>query len=160
MKVSKLLNFAVFHGAWLAAMFVAAAGRPLIATLAPAAAVTLHLWWAGEHRRKELTIVASAAAAGLLLDGPAILLGLYSTSHGTTITSIIWFVALWANFATTLNSSLAWLNGKLWVAVVFGAIGGPLAYYGGQKIGAAAVSDTWTSWLWITLEYALATPVL
>ena len=160
MRVPKILNFAVFHGAWLACMFTAAAGRPLLGALAPALAVALHLLLVGERRRGEMVIVACAAGAGLLLDGPAILLGLYSATHGSTVTSLVWFVALWAGFATTLNSSLAWLNAKLFVAVLFGAVGGPLAYYGGQRIGAASVSEGWTAWAWITIEWAVGTPLL
>ena len=35
-----------------------------------------------------------------------------------------------------VNHSLAWLKDKWSLAFLFGAIGGPLAYIGGEKLGA------------------------
>jgi len=40
------------------------------------------------------------------------------------------------NLATTLNVSMAWLRGRYALAAIFGAFGGPLAYYSGAKLGA------------------------
>jgi hypothetical protein len=47
---------------------------------------------------------------------------------------------MWADFGLTLNSSLAWLQRRWLVAAVFGAIGGPLAYLAGVRIGAVSFS--------------------
>ena len=47
-----------------------------------------------------------------------------------------WMVALWAIFATTLNVSLRSLRPHGWLAAVLGAIGGPVAYYAGARLGA------------------------
>jgi len=43
---------------------------------------------------------------------------------------------LWALFSSTLNVSLRWMRGRTALAIVFGAIGGPLAYLAGEKLGA------------------------
>ena len=46
---------------------------------------------------------------------------------------------MWINFALTLNGSMRWLHGRYLLAAVLGAIGGPLAYVAGVKLGAAAL---------------------
>ena len=52
----------------------------------------------------------------------------------------MWFFALYALLATTLNASLGWLRGRPVLAAVLGAIGGPLAYYAGARIGAITLT--------------------
>jgi hypothetical protein len=49
--------------------------------------------------------------------------------------------ALWLLVASTLNSSLSWLNSKPVLGIVLGAICGPLSYEAGIQMGAA----TWGS---------------
>ncbi len=51
-------------------------------------------------------------------------------------------VMLWVNQATTLNSCMAWLRGHYLAGSLFGAVGGPLAYLGGAKLGAATLPST------------------
>ena len=47
-----------------------------------------------------------------------------------------WLMLLWALLAITLNHCLAWTAKPWWRAVLLGAIGGPLSYYAGQRLGA------------------------
>jgi hypothetical protein len=73
----------------------------------------------------------------------------------------LWMAALWANFAGTLHLCLDWLRGRYWLASVLGACGGPLAYYGGQRLGAMQLgSNASISLLVIAVEWALVTPAL
>jgi hypothetical protein len=51
-------------------------------------------------------------------------------------------VMLWVNQATTLNSCLTWLRGRYLAGALFGAVGGPLAYLGGAKLGAASLPSS------------------
>ena len=69
-------------------------------------------------------------------------------------------VALWMLFATTLNLSLAWLKRHLFVAVLFGAIGGPLAYLGGEKLGALNFESPTAGLIALAIGWALLTPLL
>ena len=48
-------------------------------------------------------------------------------------------VSLWIAFATTLNHSLRWLVNRPVAAALCGAIGGPLAYLAGAKLGALTI---------------------
>ena len=69
-------------------------------------------------------------------------------------------VCLWLNFAATLNASLAWLRGRTLLAALFGGVGGPLAYYGGAKMGATAALPTSAGLLVLATGWALMTPLL
>ena len=50
-----------------------------------------------------------------------------------------WMLSLWIVFATTLNHSLRWLMNRPVAAALAGAIGGPLAYLAGAKLGALSI---------------------
>jgi hypothetical protein len=72
-----------------------------------------------------------------------------------------WMAALWANFAGTMHLCLSWLRGRYRLAAALGACGGPLAYYGGQVLGALRPGDTAAiSLVVIAVEWALVTPAL
>jgi hypothetical protein len=45
-------------------------------------------------------------------------------------------VAVFRGDAATLRHSLGWLRGRWLVGAVLGAVGGPLAYLGGESLGA------------------------
>jgi hypothetical protein len=68
---------------------------------------------------------------------------------------------LWANFAGTLHLCLDWLRGRYRLAAALGAIGGPIAYYGGQYLGAIQLGENAAvSLAVIAVEWALAVPGL
>jgi hypothetical protein len=69
-------------------------------------------------------------------------------------------LALWALFAITLNLSLAWLKSRLPVAVLIGAIAGPLAYWGGARLGAVVFLEPLPAMIALSLGWALFTPLL
>ena len=71
-----------------------------------------------------------------------------------------WIVAMWALFATTVNLSLRWLKGRLWLALILGAIGGPLAYFAGYRFGAVTFLESTTALILLSLGWALWTPLL
>jgi hypothetical protein len=73
----------------------------------------------------------------------------------------VWMVALWWNFGLLCVAALDWLAKSPQWAVLFGVVGGPLAYYGGAAMGAVtfgvplpyaltAVAVEWglTMWVW------------
>jgi len=68
-------------------------------------------------------------------------------------------VALWASFATTLNVSLRALHGRL-IASLLGAVGAPLAYYSGQKLGAVQMVNAGAALAVVAAGWALLTPLL
>ena len=72
-----------------------------------------------------------------------------------------WIAALWLLFPITFHSSLGWLRRRPFLAALFGAVGGPLGYLGGERLGALEIgSERWTSLGGLALAWGLAMPAL
>lgn len=73
---------------------------------------------------------------GLLVDGTLHQVGFISfTVTGFPIP--FWLMAIWLGLAITPHHSLAWLQNRLLLAMLLGAMGGPAAYWAGVRLGAA-----------------------
>ena len=157
----KLINFAVFQLGWFACVLGAAWGRPWLGTAIALAIVGWHLGCA-PRPRAELALVLAAAGIGALWDSLLAALGWIEYPNGTLIaaTAPHWMVALWMLFATTLNSSLDWLKGKRWLAAGFGAVGGPLGYLAGERLGALALVEPTAALIALAGGWAVLAPLL
>ena len=71
-----------------------------------------------------------------------------------------WMVAMWMLFATTFNVSLRWLKARLGLAALLGMVAGPLAYYGGAKLGGVSFANPVASLLAVAGVWTLAMPLL
>lgn len=148
---------------WFAAVIGARRGLawPGIAGMLVYAAAQLG---SARHYKADLSLMATAIVLGLLVDGGLIRAGLasYAAPWPSTALAPAWILALWATFAMTFTQSLSWLQTRLWIAVLLGAIGGPLAYLSASR-GWHVVSfadPAWRGLLWLSLGWALATPAL
>ena len=132
-----LANALLFQLGWFAAVLGAAGDLPWIGVVAAAAIAAVHLARAARPL-PELALLALAVVAGAGFDTLIVQAGWLRFDSGMLVagTAPVWMVALWANFATTLNVSMRLLRSRLVVAALFGAIGAPLAYYAGGKLGA------------------------
>ena len=132
------LNFAGYQAAWLIA--VAAAGRGMWwPGVLACAAFVLAAAWRSSERRADFRLALVAIACGLLLDGALTASGaLRYAAAEPGLPAPVWILGMWAAFAMTLRHSLRWLLPHAWLAALFGAIGGPLAYWGAAR-GFAAV---------------------
>lgn len=143
---SKLLNAAGSQACWWACILGAASGAPWLGPVAVIAFAALHLWRAvpAGARGREVRLLAAAALLGYASDSALVLSGVLSFPPHSTLgwPSTVWMVALWVGLASTLRSSLSWLQGRPFVSVVFGALGGPLAYAAGERLGAASLGPT------------------
>jgi hypothetical protein len=157
----RLINFAAFQLGWFACVLGAAWGRPWLGTAIALALVGWHLSRAA-HPRAELALVLAAAGIGALWDSLLPTFGWIEYPNGTLIaaTAPHWMVALWMLFATTLNASLAWLKGQLWLAAGFGAVGGPLGYLAGERLGALALVERTAALVVLAIGWALLAPLL
>jgi hypothetical protein len=72
----------------------------------------------------------------------------------------LWMIALWANFAATLNVALRSLRTRAWLLAALGGIGGPLAYWGGANLGAMQWLETAPVLIYLALGWAVVTPIL
>jgi hypothetical protein len=132
-----LANAVLFQLGWFAAVLGAAGDLPWLGVLAAAAIAAVHLARAARPL-PELALLALAVVAGAGFDTLIVQAGWLRFDSGVLVagTAPVWMVALWANFATTLNVSMRVLRSRLLVAALFGALGAPAAYYAGGKLGA------------------------
>lgn len=156
-----LINFIAFQVGWFACVLGAAWGSPWAGMLVAITIVTWHLTRMSRPRQ-ELVLVVAAAILGALWDSLLPFLGWIRYPNGMLIenTAPLWIVALWMLFATTLNVSLAWLKNRLWLAIAFGAIGGPMAYLGGEKLGALELVEPTAALVALAIGWAVLTPAL
>jgi hypothetical protein len=118
--------------------------------------------WASEHPTVDLRLLAVAVILGLIVDGVLAARGWarYATAEPAWPPSgaPIWILALWACFAMTLNRSLVYLQGRPLIALVLGALGGPLAYLSAARGWRALtlVPPTWRALVWLAASWAIA----
>jgi hypothetical protein len=156
-----LVNFAAFQIGWFACVLGAANGLPWLGPVVVAAAVALHL--ATAHRPlPELYLVLAAMALGLVVDSVLLASGWLSYSVGLWLPGLApyWIIAMWALFATTLNVSMGWMRDRPVLTVLMGAVGGPLSYLAGEKLGAIELTQPAHALAALALAWAIAMPLL
>jgi hypothetical protein len=157
----KTVNLIAFQIGWFAAVLGAAHGEPWLGVVVIPFVLGLHLLFSSDWR-PELLLALCAAATGFAFDSALIAAGVFSPVPYLFPEpfSSLWMVLLWVNLATTLNVSMAWLRGRYVLASVFGAFGGPLAYYSGAKLGAMMGMPDPGDLLGIGIAWAVALPLL
>jgi hypothetical protein len=100
--------------------------------------IAFHIWHSPAPKL-ELSFLLKVLTFGILTDTFLMYLGFldFKDAWPTPLLSPIWMWTLWLLVASTINSSLSWLRGKLVLGVVLGAICGPLSYEAGIRLGAA-----------------------
>ena len=88
-------------------------------------------------RGADLRMMGFLLFLGLLVDGTLHQVGFFSfTTTGFPIP--LWLIVIWLGLAITPHHSLAWLQNRPLLSAVFGALGGPAAYWAGVRLGAAS----------------------
>ena len=161
MRSDKLLNFLLFQLGWFGCVMSSAAGQPLVGSAVAAAIIGWHLWRAQQPTR-EFYLILTAMLIGLVWDSLLVWQAWLHYPAGMLLPHIApyWIIIMWALFATTLNLSLRWLKQHMILAIVFGAIAGPLAYYGGARLGAVDFVQPAYAFLALTIGWAVFTPLL
>ena len=149
-----LLNIILFQLGWFACVLGAANGYAREGAIVAALIVALHIARAPRPKREAMLALA-AALLGLVFESALVWAGWVRVEEG-----IYWLVALWALFATTLNESLRMLQTRPGIAALFGAVGGPLAYYAGARMGALDFVQPAAMLAALAVGWAAATPLL
>lgn len=155
------VNVAAFQVGWFACVLGGARGMPWAGTAIALGVVAIHLYNAPRPRHEALLIMF-AAVLGLAADTLLIRAGWLVFSSGAIVPGAAphWIVAMWMIFATTLNVSLRWMKKRWLLAVGFGAVGGPLAYVAGAKLGAVILPEPIAALVAVAAVWALAMPLL
>lgn len=155
------INFFAFQLGWFACVLGAAHGFVLAGTGLGLAIVA---WQIGRARRPraELILVLYAAGIGVIWDSLLATMGWIGYPSGSLVEGVAppWIVVLWMLFATTLNVSLGWLKRSMLLAAAFGALGGPLAYLAGAKLGALELTVQHAALAALAIGWAVITPLL
>ena len=159
--MAAVLNFLLFQGAWLACVLGGAQGLPWVGPAAVAAVAAWHLARAGDAT-SEAGLLLLAAAVGTVFDSALVATGwlVYPSGQWHALMAPYWIIALWVAFATTLNVSLDWLKGRPALCVAFGALGGPLAYFAGSRLGGVSFTEPAAALIALGVGWAVLTPAL
>ena len=133
----KLLgNILGFKLTWLSCVLGAANGAPWLGPLVLLCFFLFQRYVLGASRG-EWKLIVIIAALGFVVDSSYVLSGVasFSSPWPSVHTAPIWIVAMWANYAMTLNHSLRWFQNHMAIGALFGVIGGPLAYIAGRALG-------------------------
>lgn len=135
-KVRLVANLVVFEAGWTACVL----GGSLVGALVAGALLAVHLRWVAHPG--EWRWLVGFALLGLAVDGGLALTGGFQFHTDTLALGLLpaWLWLLWPLFATLLHHSLAWLWSRPRLAVLGGAIGGPLSYYAGAELAGVTLA--------------------
>jgi hypothetical protein len=162
-------NLIGYQIVWFCAVIGAGRGLWWPGVTAAAVFIPLHLALARQDRdgrAADFKLLAIAILVGVLLDGTIAASGLarYAGNEMTLPSggAPLWILAMWGSFALTLRHSMTFLLGRPIVALLFGALGGPIAYLGASRGWQAIVftEPRWMALLALALGWALAMTLL
>ena len=160
-RARQLANFAVFEGAWFACILGVAHGQPAWGTAAVVAAIAWHVAISARPAT-ELALVGLLGAIGLVAESAVVSQGHVAYPDGQPVAWLApwWMVALWGEFAIALNVTLRWLKRKPWLALLLGAVFGPLSFLGGVRLGAARFVDEGAALATLACMWAVLMPLV
>jgi hypothetical protein len=140
-SINNLINLAFFQGVWFATIIGAAEGTLMYGFAGLGLFIAAHTV-ISDTAHADLKLAVIAVLAGLVIETVIVRTGLLSYAHNLPAEGFApaWILILWANLALTLNGCLGWLKNRYLLAGILGAIGGPLSYFGGIKLGAATIT--------------------
>ena len=152
--MNPLLNIALYQLVWFIAVL---GGEGLIwLALAP---ILVHFVLTPVPKT-DLRLVGLVLLIGIIVDGSLRLSGFFIFAEDR-FPIPLWLGCIWISLATLFNHSLHWLKSRLWLAALLGAVGGPIAYLAGGRLGAAefTLSAPWATVL-LALIWGLLVPTL
>lgn len=163
-----LSNFLIFQAVWAACVLGAAAGRPWLGAGLGALLLLANLpFVARGARAREVRLWLAVGAVGAALDTALQSAGLVGFPEAARPAGALWerlappwIVLLWVAVGSMLRASLSWLHGRLGLAAVLGAVGGPLSFWSGIRLGATEMPAGAGSVAALSIEYALVFPIL
>ncbi|MCB1773497.1 MAG: DUF2878 domain-containing protein [Gammaproteobacteria bacterium] len=159
--MSGLLNFLMFQLGWFASVLMGAGDWHWLAPGVVLLILLVHLSTSAD-RAAEQKLMAYALAFGLVWENLVSVSGLVIYPSGQPFGQLApaWILAMWPLLAITLNVSLRWLKGRYLLAALFGAIGGPLAFLAGERLGAVVFPDTGLTMIVLAVGWATLFPLL
>ncbi|MEQ1517369.1 MAG: DUF2878 domain-containing protein [Usitatibacteraceae bacterium] len=163
MHASGLTTFLAFNLVWLTCAIGAAQGSNNVGVTS-AIAFVLAALWARDWPRADTGLVVVSGMVGAIVETMLAQSGLVHYGAPILGNGIAppWIVALWLAFGVTISTSTKLLGKRAsWKAAALGLVFGPLAYAGGQKLGALAIKgDPVRAPSAIAIVWAISFPAL
>lgn len=159
--MTNAVNYALYQVGWLACVFGAAWSHPWLGVAVGSGTLIAHVMLA-ERRADELRLACLVGLIGTVVESTQLVAGTLSFSHGTIAAWLppAWLILLWMQFAGTLRFSLHWLTERRVAAVLFGAVGGPVAYAAVSRLGIVHFHpDMWRSLPLLSILWGIAVPL-
>jgi hypothetical protein len=159
-----LLIIVIFQIGWFACVFGGA--NTVALPIALSVALTLlacNLWLKREGLVRELRVVAAVTAMGFVIETINLTTGVFKLTDSATYPWLcpVWFLLLWALFATLLRGPFGWLSGRYWLCALLGAIFAAPNYFAGARLGAVTFNENLIfSFGMLALIWALAMPFM
>ncbi len=125
-----IVNAAAYQLSW----FLAVLGGNMGACFAVGLLI-VHLVFSSA-RMADLRMMFLLLCIGLVVDGTLQQIGFISFKV-TGFPIPFWLVVIWLALAITPHHCLSWLKNRTSLSAIFGALGGPIAYWAGVRLGAA-----------------------
>ena len=155
------INFILFQLCWFGCVLGAARGLIWLGPSLVLILVPLQIYLLTERHKAELLFVLICGSLGFILESLLISWRVYVPIGNETLICPPWMTALWCNFGPLVSISLSWLKGKVLLALILGALAGPLAWWGGEKLDALTVAPEFIfGYLPLSLVWAVVLPTL
>ncbi len=130
-----ILNYVLFYLGWVACIYGAAIHEPWMGYLTTLVAVPL-FFYLSVHKKAVINTLIFTLMGGFILDTSFSYFKLIHYESQYYFGAPLWILCLYAIFATSIDSSLKWLQNRIWLAIPLGFISGPLSYRAAAEIGA------------------------
>lgn len=132
----RVADFVGNQAAWWCCILCVRMGHPALAVAGPAAYLGVHCALRRSVRVPILLLAGGASALGFVVDSALVRLGFLELPGTSTGWSAGFMVSLWAAFGVSMTSSMRFLQRRsAGLALLFGAVAGPVAYSGGERLG-------------------------
>lgn len=155
-------NFVLYQIGWFACVLGAASDHPDLGLTIALCLVGTHLALTTQPWM-QIQLLGVALAVGLVVDTLLLNLDVYRFPTNNMISWLppAWILVLWIQFATTFQYCLHWLGGRYFLCWLFGLVGAPIVFLGGERLGAVSfLEPRLTNLILLGVLWSLAIPSL
>ena len=137
-KTQSIFNIIFFQLGWWGCFFIAYESLSFfLLALLVLCFVTGHFLFVAHKktRVREFLFFLLIALPGYACDSLFSSLKVVTFSESFYGLAPLWLLGMWFIFPMSIGYSFSWLKNRLWLAFIFGAIGGPLSYRFGESFG-------------------------
>ncbi len=155
-----ITNLVLYDAAWTIAVLAAARANLALGIGAMLVVVIVHALLR-LYAPREVPTLLLGVLAGSAADAIWLAMGLFrfSIEPANLAISAAWFLSLWLGFSSVIAISLRWMWTRPALGLLFGALGGPLAYFIAGKLGAITFAEpAWPALAAVGAQYAIIIP--